>query len=285
MEEYLILSAKSDVAKNNSPYCKLRCVNDERTIIVNIWATPVDKTPKVNEVIRFLSPLKEKDDFISTEFTNCRVTKCDINHKLFKYVQAPPSIQEWNELLSKIKKNIDEDIYNSFIDDKLSKLYSLYVKYPAATSNHHTYPGGLLTHTYQMLNILLGIKSTYPFKFHFPTVVIGIMLHDFGKTVEYQSDGVRTPEFYLLGHIYIGAKTAAKLMTSHGFTPKQIEYVEHCVLAHHSKKEWGSPVVPATIEAFITHHCDMLSGIGDMYDKAGDMENVFGLGVVVKQDN
>ena len=35
--------------------------------------------------------------------------------------------------------------------------------------------------------------------------------------------------------------------------------VEHCILAHHGKLEWGSPVLPQTIEANIVHIADLLS--------------------------
>jgi len=34
--------------------------------------------------------------------------------------------------------------------------------------------------------------------------------------------------------------------------------LQHIILSHHGKLEWGSPVEPATIEAVIVHHVDNL---------------------------
>jgi 3'-5' exoribonuclease len=35
--------------------------------------------------------------------------------------------------------------------------------------------------------------------------------------------------------------------------------IEHAILAHHGRQEWGSPVEPVTAEAYILHYADMLS--------------------------
>jgi hypothetical protein len=40
--------------------------------------------------------------------------------------------------------------------------------------------------------------------------------------------------------------------------PKRSAIV-HCMLAHHGRKEWSSPVEPATNEAWILHAADMTS--------------------------
>ena len=34
--------------------------------------------------------------------------------------------------------------------------------------------------------------------------------------------------------------------------------LEHMILSHHGKLEWGSPVQPAFLEAVILHHLDMI---------------------------
>jgi len=42
----------------------------------------------------------------------------------------------------------------------------------------------------------------------------------------------------------------------------QLERIEHLLLSHHGRKEWGSPVEPLTAEAFILHAADMMSSRG-----------------------
>lgn len=34
--------------------------------------------------------------------------------------------------------------------------------------------------------------------------------------------------------------------------------LQHIILSHHGRLEWGSPVEPTTIEAIIVHHVDKM---------------------------
>jgi 3'-5' exoribonuclease len=34
--------------------------------------------------------------------------------------------------------------------------------------------------------------------------------------------------------------------------------LEHAILAHHGKKEFGAPILPQTLEALLVHHIDEL---------------------------
>ena len=44
-----------------------------------------------------------------------------------------------------------------------------------------------------------------------------------------------------------------------GVDPKDIDYIGHIMLSHHGRKEWGSPVLPGTTEAWAVHCADMMS--------------------------
>jgi 23S rRNA maturation-related 3'-5' exoribonuclease YhaM len=65
------------------------------------------------------------------------------------------------------------------------------------------------------------------------------------------------PYARLTGHI-VGIHT---LLNSYNVGPQYewIDSVSHCILSHHGRKEWGSPVEPKTPEAWILHAADMLS--------------------------
>jgi 23S rRNA maturation-related 3'-5' exoribonuclease YhaM len=39
-------------------------------------------------------------------------------------------------------------------------------------------------------------------------------------------------------------------------------HIEHLMLSHHGRRDWGSPVEPSTSEAFILHSADMMSAKG-----------------------
>ena len=66
-----------------------------------------------------------------------------------------------------------------------------------------------------------------------------------------------TDDGQLLGHIVMGAQMvgerAAKI---DGFPHNLLAELQHCILAHHGKLEYGSPKVPALIEAVALNYAD-----------------------------
>ena len=84
--------------------------------------------------------------------------------------------------------DLDEKLI-PIIKDFAFKLYEPYSKYPAATSVHHAYPGGLLNHTHQMLNMLSGLYPTLPYPIKIERCVLAILFHDYGKVYEYSKEG------------------------------------------------------------------------------------------------
>lgn len=72
-------------------------------------------------------------------------------------------------------------------------------------------------------------------------------------------DEARVKMFGHHEHIIAGAMEFSKVASWHVSNSDTIDAVTHCILAHHGRKEWGSPVEPQTIEALILHQADMLS--------------------------
>lgn len=81
----------------------------------------------------------------------------------------------------------------------------------------------------------------------------------YGQYGAWIKDSSRVKLFGHHEHIIAGAMEFTKLATWHVVNTDTIDAVTHCILAHHGRKEWGSPVEPQTIEALILHQADMLS--------------------------
>ena len=84
-----------------------------------------------------------------------------------------------------------------------------------------------------------------------------------------------TDEGQLLGHIYIGAqKLSATIAEISGFPKKLENELLHCILAHHGKLEFGSPKVPALLEAMALHLADnadaKLQTLTEIFEQAED---------------
>ena len=134
---------------------------------------------------------------------------------------------------------------------------------PAAVTNHHAYAHGLLEHTLTVAESAKAIAFQY--KDVYPTldvdlVVAGALLHDLGKTESYVMSPV--PEITLQGavldHIAIGYALFARLAEEFGLEEKLRLQIGHVLLSHHGQKEFGSPVLPATLEALIVATADEL---------------------------
>lgn len=169
---------------------------------------------------------------------------------------------------------------NEFLEDLLT--------YPAAVRNHHDYLGGLLFHSLTMADLAVNLCRVYP-EANRDLVLAGTLVHDIGKTVELS--GIKgttfTLEGKLLGHISIGHAELRRKAKELGYfaidelpeeerasrpdlaRKKEIAVLlEHIVLSHHTKPEFGSPVMPATREAYIVAAIDDIDAKMNILDKA-----------------
>jgi len=112
----------------------------------------------------------------------------------------PQMFSEVTQLLSAIKNPFIKALVDEFLRDK--ELMKKFCMAPAATQNHHSYIGGLLEHTNNMLNVAKAVMPYYP-QLQSDLVLAGIFLHDMGKTEElsYDMAFTYTDSGQLLGHI------------------------------------------------------------------------------------
>lgn len=146
------------------------------------------------------------------------------------------------------------------------------VRTAAARKNHHARVGGLIEHVVSMLGAADGMAAHYG-EADPDIVAAGILFHDIGKVREnvYPEDSfVQCPDLssVLIGHISMGAQMFYNLWEKTRIQhpvefPDPIsthlrDHVLHVIIAHHGTQEHGSPVVPATPEAWIVHIADLL---------------------------
>ena len=125
---------------------------------------------------------------------------------------------------------------------------------------HHVYLGGLLEHTLGVTAICERASELYELVDR-DLLVTGALLHDIGKTVEYEwstffdfSDVGR-----LEGHVVLGERIVRRKMeTIEGFPPELWKRLSHMLLSHQGRREFGSPVVPMTLEAVLLYYADEL---------------------------
>jgi 3'-5' exoribonuclease len=130
----------------------------------------------------------------------------------------------------------------------------------APGTGHHALIGGLLQHTSEVVSIARQIARVA--RANEDLVTAGALLHDIGKLESYTWEtGVfdTTERGRLAGHVVIGAMMLREAMAAQpepDCTAEEAMLIEHLILSHHGRLEYGSPVRPMTLEAEILHFAD-----------------------------
>ena len=144
---------------------------------------------------------------------------------------------------------------------KKGPLWQRFQESPAAKGIHHAYLGGLLEHSLSVALLADTISSHYP-GVDRSLLIAGALLHDVGKVEELQMDLALieyTPRGRLKGHLVMGSEmVAAEASRIKEFPEELLEQLQHLILSHHGRQEFGSPAVPMTIEAFLLSFLDDL---------------------------
>ena len=147
-------------------------------------------------------------------------------------------------------------LLRAFLDDE--EIATAFRQAPAAKAMHHAWLGGLLEHVVSLLGVCDLAAKHYP-EIHRDLLLTGAVLHDIGTLHElaWRKSFEYTVEGSLLGHITIGLGMIEKKLDSlPDFPPRLRVLVEHMVLSHHGKYEFGSPKLPMIPEAILLHYLD-----------------------------
>ena len=151
---------------------------------------------------------------------------------------------------------------------------------PASISGHHAALGGLLKHVCEVAHIAREIGRTC--RADRDLLVAGALLHDIGKLESYAWEGIftYTDAGRLLGHVALGAMMLERRLaaeTSPPCSPEGVVLLQHMILSHHGKLEFGAAVPPMTLEAEILHYADNASAkAASMSGALADPENFTG---------
>lgn len=189
-------------------------------------------------------------------------------HELVERSKYPPG-----SCLGRIREILDKNM----TDDRLKALVwkivedhkELLEKMPAAQSLHHGFTGGLIEHVWSVTRVCALLANHYAQYYNDlnpplnrDVILAGAVLHDIGKLRELQYHPVEakyTTLGALIGHIQMGRDLVRETARQMGNIPEEtLMLLEHAILAHHGKKEFGSPVEPSTLEALILNYADEL---------------------------
>lgn len=183
---------------------------------------------------------------------------------------------EYSDYLPKTNKDVDAlwrtlgDYVVSFQNPYLKALLEAFMgdpqiaeayrQAPAAKSLHHAFIGGLLEHVVSLMKLCETVAPLYP-AINRDLLLTGAFLHDIGKIYElsYQRSFAYTSKGQLLGHMIIELEMLHEKISLVPSFPEELKLlIEHLIISHHGKYEFGSPKLPMFPEALMLHYLDDL---------------------------
>ncbi|MDQ0351663.1 3'-5' exoribonuclease [Alkalibacillus filiformis] len=183
--------------------------------------------------------------------------------------KAPVELEEMQDYLTQMIFALENPNIQRIVRAILKKYNDDLLTYPAATKNHHEYASGLIHHIVSMLKIARQMKDLYS-EINTDLLYAGIILHDIGKVKELSSPAspTYTLEGKMLGHISMMVDEIKVTAEELGIEGEEVMLLQHLVLSHHGKGEWGSPKAPIVREAELLHLIDMMDAKMNMMNRA-----------------
>ncbi|NHC18778.1 3'-5' exoribonuclease YhaM [Bacillus sp. MM2020_4] len=268
----LIKNSTKGIASNGKPFLTLILQDQSGEIEAKLWdaSEEDEKNYAAQNIVKILGDLQNYRGKSQLKIRQIRKTGPSDMVKLDDFLEIAPLSQE--EMVGKLTQYIFE-MKNPNIQritrHLIKKHQKAFLEYPAATKNHHEFVSGLAYHVVSMLDLAKAIASLYP-SLDKDLLYAGVILHDMGKVIELSGpiSTVYTIEGNLLGHITIMITEIGNAAEELGISSEEVLILQHLVLSHHGKAEWGSPKPPLIKEAEILHYIDNLDAKMNMLDRA-----------------
>lgn len=260
---YLCKHKQSAVTKNGKAYENVVLQDKTGTIDAKVWEPnnpgigdydTLDYIEVYGDVTNFQGTLQVSVKRIRV----CREDEC--NPADYLPVSEKNNDAMYGELLDLVKSisntYLRQLLESFFVKDE--KFVKAFRNSSAAKSVHHGFVGGLLEHTLSVTKLCDYYCSAYPI-LNRDLLLTAALCHDIGKTKEISAfpENDYTDDGQLLGHIVMGSQMVAEHAASiEGFPHGVLTQVQHCILAHHGKYEYGSPKIPALVEALALNYAD-----------------------------
>lgn len=261
---FLVQSKEVRMKKSGEPYLSLTLSDKTGQLDAKMW-------DGIEEIVDTF----DRDDFLKVKGL-VQVYRNKPQMTIHKLRRADEREIELGDFLPHTAKDIDEmfatlrgtvegmqnphlrGLLLAFLDDE--EIAARLKRAPAAKTLHHAFVGGLLEHLISLLNLAKLVSSNYDFV-DLELVQAGVVLHDLGKIYELSYDRAfgYSDEGQLLGHITIVMRLIDRKCAAIPDFPAEWKLlVEHLVLSHHGKYEFGSPKLPSFPEALLLHYIDDL---------------------------
>lgn len=268
----LVKSAVKGTASNGKPFLTLVLQDKSGDIEAKLWdASETDEQNfAAQSIVKINGDIQNYRGRSQLKIRQIRPVTPNDHVKLDDFLEtAPMSIDEMTSKLTQYLFEMENPNIQRITRHLMKKFQNDFMQYPAATKNHHEFVSGLAFHVISMLDLAKAIASLYS-SLDKDLLYAGVILHDLGKVVELSGPVATayTVKGNLLGHITIMVDEIGKAADELGISGEEVMVLQHLVLSHHGKAEWGSPKPPLIREAEILHYIDNIDAKMNMIDRA-----------------
>lgn len=268
----VVRSATARKTKAGKDFLVLNLFDGTDAITGNYWDWTSGKMPEPNTVVDVTAQVTEWQGA-----KQLNVTKVTVNTEVPVSVFAPRSEYDIDSIYNE-SYALMCDVKDGFLRDLalnvLEVLKNKWLTVPGAKSVHHAFVGGTLVHSYHVSRIAKSIAEVSD-NANVDLCTVGGFLHDVGKLFTYTLNGTTidmTSEGMLYEHLFIGAEfignLSDELFSMDSTKDRKMSLLRHIILSHHQQLEYGSPVTPQSIEAFIVAHADAIDAATEQIREA-----------------
>ena len=266
--------------RNGGKYIQLKLRDGKKTEEAKIWDGTSEKIAglvegSVYEFVMDVKPYDASPNGVSLICAGYMPAKINPEEMIDWAEKAEKSAQYVADCIS----SVNGTVYGTLVSSVMLPNWEKFCRYPAAISHHHVEAGGLVWHTANVAALSVSIAKQFEVlygsgRINYKLLLAGAVCHDIGKVFEYTVDDAlaangQTDEAAFGEHLIIGQRLLHEQATRLDLD-KTVEYkmLEHMMLSHHQRKEWGSVVEPVTLEAYILGVADGIDAELWKYDRA-----------------
>jgi len=266
-DTFLVWAVETRTQSDGSPYAILQLANSTgRAPTAPFWSTDLPRIDGVTRgtVVSVVADVQEYRGVRQFKVVSIRPMPKQAAD-IARLLPSVGDVAPWWKTLDKWRAEMADGAWKRavalFYDDPDFRV--AYEQCPASTGSHHAMLGGLLKHTVEVAYVAQAIGRTCGADWDL--LYAGVLLHDIGKLEAYRWDGVfeSTTAGSLVGHLTLGALMLERRLAE--LDPPLAEgerlALQHMVLSHHGKLEFGSPVRPMTLAAEVLHLADTASAM------------------------
>jgi 3'-5' exoribonuclease len=269
-----VASRESLLTRSGKPYLRVTIRDASRSITFPVWRdapwwTACDEQLKAGAFCKVRGAYHESAHGPQFEVRKIRAaTEADAPDGFDPAKLLPPARGDSTALFDAVRAIAESEIGNQSLRQTVCHLLDQHREgwqIQAGGRWHHAERGGLIEHTYFTVQNALALWETYSMAYRdiagFASrdlVIAGAIIHDVGRIDELQLEAggaATTTSGELVGHSILGRdklRAAAQLHVDEELLLR----LEHILLSHHGRTEYGAAMPPMTMEALIVHLAD-----------------------------